>query len=275
MEVPSVYPTALASGIPTTPGEPSSEQDLESERQRRLLAAWRSRNPYADHEPTADELEEFRQRMIEQARDAHQQRAAANIERLIGDVGELYRDATLESYEVRNSAQQTVVSSLAAYCQRGRDNVRAGRGIILYGPSGSGKDHLLIGVAKKAIGGGFNVSAVTGPTLASELRGLIDSGEPEGRFFERYTGPDVLLLSDPVPPGGTLTAFQAEGLYRIVDARYRAKRAIWSTINVSSGAEADQRVGSAIVDRLRDGALCLPCNWPSYRRPWGTEETAQ
>ncbi len=37
-------------------------------------------------------------------------------------------------------------------------------------------------------------------------------------------------------------------------------------MNVSSGEEAEKRIGAQIVDRLRDGALSIVCNWPSHRK---------
>jgi hypothetical protein len=51
-----------------------------------------------------------------------------------------------------------------------------------------------------------------------------------------------------------------------VDYRYSHRKPIWLTLNVADGAEAELRMGAQTVDRLRDGALVLFCNWPSYRK---------
>ena len=75
----------------------------------------------------------------------------------------------------------------------------------------------------------------------------------------------MLVLSDPVPPKGELSDYSESILYRIVDARYITMKPTWTTMNVASGEEADRRLGAPIVDRLRHGALCLSCDWPSFR----------
>ena len=43
-------------------------------------------------------------------------------------------------------------------------------------------------------------------------------------------------------------------------------RPTWISMNVASGEEAESRIGVAIIDRWRDGALTLAFNWPSYRK---------
>ncbi len=55
-------------------------------------------------------------------------------------------------------------------------------------------------------------------------------------------------------------------MFRIVDKRYRENRPTWLTLNVSSGAEAAERIGVQTYDRLRHSAMGLFCNWPSYRK---------
>ena len=37
------------------------------------------------------------------------------------------------------------------------------------------------------------------------------------------------------------------------------------TLNVADGAEAEARMVAQVVDRLRNDALILFCNWPNYR----------
>jgi hypothetical protein len=56
-------------------------------------------------------------------------------------------------------------------------------------------------------------------------------------------------------------------LFRAIDARYRDYRPTWVTINVGGGDEAEDRMGMQLVDRLRDRAVSIHCNWPSHRKP--------
>ena len=82
----------------------------------------------------------------------------------------------------------------------------------------------------------------------------------------------LFILSDPLPPGGRLSDYQATMLYVILDRRYRECKPIWASVNTVGRDEADARIGAPLVDRLRDGALVLACNWPSHRKPWEGSE---
>lgn len=210
------------------------------------------------------------------------ERAAARIaterrERVLGflaAVGARYRDATLDSFIVEHEAQRPVVEAIRAYARRGRDNIREGRGIVLFGPPGTGKDHLLVALGRLAAGSGFTIRWVNGAELFRELRDAISEDAKESRVLGRYARPHVLILSDPVPPGGRLSEYQSTMLYQLVDERYRALLPTWVSINVANGEEAGERLGAATVDRLRHGSLCLFCDWPSYRRAGFLEKTA-
>jgi DNA replication protein DnaC len=85
-------------------------------------------------------------------------------------------------------------------------------------------------------------------------------------LVNRMVQPDVLYLSDPLPPFGNLTAHQATMLFRILDARYSRSKPTWVSVNVVSGLELDERIGAQNGDRLRDNAICILCDWPSYRK---------
>jgi DNA replication protein DnaC len=159
------------------------------------------------------------------------------------------------------------VDALRQYGDNIEDEVAQGNGIVLFGPSGGGKDHLLIGLARAAIKARLKVDWDNGQDLYGRFRDAMGSNEPEFVMVREYTAPDVLILSDPLPPQGSLTDFQSATLFRILDARYRICRPTWVTLNVASGAEAESRMGVSLVDRLRHGSLCVWCNWPSYRKP--------
>jgi DNA replication protein DnaC len=159
-----------------------------------------------------------------------------------------------------------VVTALRGYAQRLGEHVAAGRGIVLFGPSGTGKDHLLTALAKLAIDeAGFSVKWCNGMDLCGGFRDAMDNHLPESSLISSFVSPDILYVSDPVPPFGTLKEFQVAQLFRIVDGRYRRLRPTWMTINVAKRDEANDRLAVQIVDRLSDGALTALCNWPSHR----------
>lgn len=191
--------------------------------------------------------------------------------RLSARLGERYADCRISTFVFHEdprarAVQEKVIESLKAYSEQIEELVDSGRGIVLFGPAGTGKDHLLSAMMRKACWHNLSVEWRNGMDLFADRRDAISKDTPERDLIRDLTVPDVLAISDPVPPWGNLTEGQAEFLFRVVDARYRRRKPIWVSANFNEGKEAESRVGAQVIDRLRDGALALYCNWPSFRR---------
>ena len=216
-----------------------------------------------EHRRLFDE-EQSRRRKAALAREEQEERRRA-LANLLDAVGPRYAGATLESYEHNLPAQAAVWRAIRDYSDNLADRLVGGEGIILFGSVGTGKDYLLIGAARVAIErapGGVGQRA----DVYGKFRDLIGSDDSERDLIRGFTDPTILILSDAIPPRGTVSDFQAASLYRILDQRYRQCRPAWLSLNVASAEEADQRMGAAAIDRVSHGALCaMP--WPSYRRP--------
>lgn len=179
--------------------------------------------------------------------------------------GSRYADCRLETFDTSSPKQAAAVNALKEYRDTMADRLADGEGIVLFGPKGTGKDHLLVSLCPVAFAMGKRVVWQNGMDLFGEMRDRMDSGESERALVSRLVYPDVLYLSDPVPPIGSLTEFQASMMFRILDGRYSRRKATWCSVNVSKGSELEERMGPQNVDRLRDGALSIHCDWPSYR----------
>jgi len=197
--------------------------------------------------------------------------------------GERYAECAIRNYEISCPAQEAVVAAVRDYCRNIKQRIAEGTNVLLLGPAGTGKDHLATAVARAAVnecGGakdtycgfrgevhpGFDIQWSNGPALFGEVRDTFDTkGAKEKRIIDRLVRADVLYLSDLLPPGNKLTDFQASIAYQVVDDRYNRGKPTWLTLNVASRAEMEAGLGSAIVDRLIDGAVILQCAWPSYR----------
>lgn len=213
-----------------------------------------------------------------QTQQAEQRRRRAEeiqrcLDQLLKAVGPRYRTATLENYEAREKAQQVALGCIRAHCANLADEIKAGRGILLFGPSGTGKDHLLVGLARQAIALGCTLTWENGVDLYAKMRETIQHQASEEQMLSRYRQPQVLVLSDPMPPSGALSDYQAATLYRIVDYRYRHLLPVWCSLNVADSKEAAGRLGPATVDRLCDGAWAIECKWPSWRKVWRAERS--
>jgi DNA replication protein DnaC len=180
--------------------------------------------------------------------------------------GKRYATCTLESYQCTNPLQKNIVRELGEYATLARATLDRGQNVILIGPKGTGKDHLLVALAKRV----FMVTGEVphwrnGVELLEQFHA--DAMEPKPwRFGNPLTDSKILYLSDILPPSGSLSESKQSALFRVIDSRYSHLKPTWMTLNVADGEEAEQRMGAQVVDRLRDGALVLQCNWESHRK---------
>ena len=176
-----------------------------------------------------------------------------------------YAGSTFENYECRNEGQADAVRALVQHAVDLKTGVNTERNVLIVGPPGTGKDHLLFAVARHAITAGLSPRWVNGEDLWGELREAISDKSGEANIIRRYVNVGILLISDPVHPRGPLSDYQAQTLFRIIDERYANLLPTWVTMNVANRLEAEDRMGAQVVDRLVHGAIVLTCNWPSYR----------
>jgi len=220
--------------------------------------------------PEARAEAEKRRREMEQAEEEAKDRVISSRRRSVWEQrGRRYQNCTLENFETGGvEAKIQVLEELRTYQDGVREMIEAGCNLVLTGPVGTGKDHLLAALFEPAIALGKTLVWTSGARLFARMRDRIEPigrQESESRVLAEYQRPDVLVISDPMPLAGQLTQYQRAVLYAIVDERYNHCRAIWCSINARGRREADETIGSAIVDRLVDGALSLSCNWPSFR----------
>lgn len=208
-----------------------------------------------------------------EAREAlHRERSRrqGDLAKLFQTAGERYASCTLGTFKATTPRQREVIKAVGEYTDLLRDAWES-TGLVLYGPVGTGKDHLAMAVARIAIEQiGKRVAWVNGQTWFGNLRDSIDKGTPEASMIGQLATPDLLVLSDPLPPamgkGDELTPYQSSMLYRLVDARYSRGQVTVVTVNVNDDREADRRMGTPTWDRLCHGAWKVRCNWPSYRK---------
>jgi DNA replication protein DnaC len=219
----------------------------------------------SDEERAARDAER-NERLRKQDEEDKLRRRFDNWTQLIRERGSRYYECRLANYEAKTDSQKAVVELLQEYVKNIMDNIRDGVNIVLIGPAGTGKDHLLMAMARAAIVYDRSIDWRNGTSLWVEFRCAIGGDETEAQVVRRLTSPDVLAISDPVPPRGPLTDYQASMLFDVIDSRYSHKRPTWITLNCASRKEAEDRIGAQVIDRLGHGALVLKCNWPSYRK---------
>jgi len=186
--------------------------------------------------------------------------------------GKRYSKCRLDTFEATQQNQVAAMDSVLRYKADLKNNLADGRNLILYGPSGTGKDHLITGMVHEAIrtiekpDGCERVEWTDGPALFASVRAEIGS-DSDRDIVKELSKCWLLVLSDLVPPAAKLTDFQSDTVYRLIDYRYSRMLPTFASINVRNRQELDAGLGAAVADRLIDNAAAISCNWPSYRKP--------
>lgn len=219
--------------------------------------------------PSVDPALAQQRREEREQREREREQAARNERwaEVVKELGDRYAEASLDNFEVYDPKQRAAIQMVRSYGHKLGEHVAAGDSVLFFGPPGTGKDHLMATLMRRATAGlGLSLKWRNGMDLFGEIRDRMDdAGAKESTLIRDLATPAILAISDPVPPWGSVSEYQAVMLFRIIDARYRRRRPTWMTLNVESGADAAARMGASVADRLSEGAITVRCEWPSYR----------
>lgn len=175
--------------------------------------------------------------------------------------------AEFSTYPPSTEAQAKVLS----VCRAMVEVPGAARNLVLVGPTGTGKTHLASAMTNYVIRVRRLWAAVH---TAREIVRMLRATWAKGGYCidgESYTESDLLdhlgtislLAIDEVGQG-----FGSDGeigqLSEVVDLRYRHELPTVVCSNLAP-SELKRALGEPAYDRIREGAMVLPCNWSSYR----------
>jgi DNA replication protein DnaC len=165
-----------------------------------------------------------------------------------------YRGVSFERPPVSDMARdlqtKAAVAEVRSYIDQLDERLDEGRGLWLFGDTGTGKTTLAMLVSRTAIERGRTVAIYSLPKLLARIRRTYDS-EPGGdsylSFFERLTSVDLLHIDD--LGAEKRTDWVMEQLYALINERYESQRSIMVTTNLPH-EELEDQVGQRTISRL-------------------------
>jgi DNA replication protein DnaC len=165
-----------------------------------------------------------------------------------------YRGVSFDRPPVSDMARdlqtKIAVNEVRAFIDDLDARLQEGRGLWLFGDTGTGKTTLAMLISKAALEAGKTVAIYSLPKLLARIRRTYDS-EPGGdsylSFFERLTSVDLLHIDD--LGAEKRSDWVLEQLYALVNERYEAQRSILITTNLPH-PELEEQIGSRTVSRL-------------------------
>lgn len=146
-------------------------------------------------------------------------------------IGDRFFSCDLDNYHPACEAQTEALAAIMDYIQG--EAIEAGDGLLLGGPPGGGKTHLVAGILNWVAGQGKTVGYVTLAGYFGELRDAMKEGRTESGIVGKYAGCDMLALEDLTFYRNGQGEYQAEKLWELLDRRWSRGVPTISTTNLS------------------------------------------
>jgi DNA replication protein DnaC len=165
-----------------------------------------------------------------------------------------YRGVSFDRPPVSDMARDLetkgAVAAVRSFIDELDERIDSGRGLWLFGDTGTGKTTLAMLISKAALEAGCSVAIYSLPKLLARIRRTYDA-EPGGdsylAFFERLTSVDLLHIDD--LGAEKRSDWVLEQLYALINERYEAERSVLITTNLPH-EELEEQIGTRTVSRL-------------------------
>jgi DNA replication protein DnaC len=176
-----------------------------------------------------------------------------------------FDDATLASYIATNPGQQRALEVAKGYADDFAEAWQSGKGLLLLGNVGTGKTHLAVGIARKAMEQGAETVFTTTAEMLARIKATWGQrvAPSESEVMARFASVDLLVLDE---VGSIKCAGrEREILFAILGSRHNAMLPTIFTANLTAD-ELPTYLGDQIVSRLREsGSQTVIFGWGDYR----------
>ena len=189
-----------------------------------------------------------------------------NLKRL-SLIEEKFRNATLANFQKTEDNQKLYAVAkkyVDSFIQMEQDN----QGLIFYGAAGTGKSYTAACIANELL------KSWTSVVMTSFVKILQEIQKPqtdENEFMEKLNSPRLLIIDDLGTERNT--EYALEKVYNVIDSRYRVKKPLILTTNLSlqEMQDASDIRYKRIYDRIFE--MCYPVR--ATGRSWREQEAAR
>lgn len=188
--------------------------------------------------------------------------------RISSMMDETFQTATFDNFR-KISENEKHLSTALNYCKEFHKMYENNQGLLLYGPVGTGKSYTAACIANHLLNHSTSVVMTSFVRILQEMKGF-DSDREEA-FANRLNSVRLLIIDD--LGAERSTDYALEKVYGIIDNRYRAKKPLILTTNLTLSqmkAASDIRY-ERIYDRVFE--MCYPLEFKGLS--WRKREAAQ
>lgn len=216
-------------------------------KQCRFIATWdgKEKKPY-----TLCDCARARRDAEEQARQAQNLRIEVNRLRKLGFPDSEMADWT---FAHDDGTDPRTTSIAHKYVDNFPEMKKRGKGLLLYGPVGTGKTHAAACIANELINQGRPCLVTNFARITNTLQGMFDGKQ---RYLDDFNRLDLLVIDDLAAERDT--SYMNEMIFNIIDSRYRSGKPLIVTSNLTQAelAAPTSVEKERIYSRLLE--MCVP-----------------
>lgn len=216
-------------------------------KQCRFIATWdgKEKKPY-----TPCDCARARRDAEDQARQAQNLRIEINRLRKLGFPDSEMADWT---FDHDDGTDPKTTSIAHKYVDNFPEMKKRGKGLLLYGPVGTGKTHAAACIANELINQGRPCLVTNFARITNTLQGMFEGKQ---RYLDDFNRLDLLVIDDLAAERDT--SYMNEMIFNIIDSRYRSGKPLIVTSNLTQteltapGSVDKERIYSRLLE------MCVP-----------------
>lgn len=150
------------------------------------------------------------------------------------------------TFEADDGQQPKIIKAARAYCEHYEQFRAQGKGLILFGNTGTGKTFTAACIANEIINKGIPVLMTSFSRIVNKIQNSFDGRQ---EYIDSLNDFELLVIDDLAAERNT--EFVNEIVYQVIDGRYRAKLPMIITTNITlSTMTEDQTARKRIYSRI-------------------------